>query len=423
MTGLASRNAARRERRAPRWVTAVAAVMTNVALVQVAAVDVAGAAHGTFAHFAQLFDGVAAPALPGGWTATCNACQSGDTSWRTEEHLAYTPPNTAVARTTGHKTDKRLESPAFTYPTGARLEFLSGYTFEGGVEGSDGGVLEISIGSGSYTDIFAAGGTAGNVDTPYDAAITSSSSAINGRRAWTGNSLGNGLPEAQKVNLPNSGAGQSVRLRWRMVEDTGGGNSGNYWLIDEVRVVTDGRHVTIEQAAGQNDPTASSTINFTAVFSASVTGFTGDDVSFTGSTATGLSAVVSGGPTTYNVAVSATGSGSVKVSLPLGLGVDQGNENSTSADNSVLFDASAPACSFTIVAGPPKRIDFSVQDVHSGIASITVATSVNIKEVAISFTPGTTDPVLFTAEKDDPTRGSQVAIVLADTAGNRSSCI
>ena len=43
--------------------------------------------------------------------------------------------------------------------------------------------------------------------------------------------------------------------------------------------------VTINQASGQADPTTASPINFTATFSEPVTGFTGSDVSFTGSTA------------------------------------------------------------------------------------------------------------------------------------------
>src|SRR5437867_7149717 len=41
--------------------------------------------------------------------------------------------------------------------------------------------------------------------------------------------------------------------------------------------------VTINQAAGQADPTSASPINFTAVFSEPVSGFTGTDVTIGGS--------------------------------------------------------------------------------------------------------------------------------------------
>src|SRR5438034_6831000 len=40
--------------------------------------------------------------------------------------------------------------------------------------------------------------------------------------------------------------------------------------------------VTINQAAGQADPTSASPINFTAVFSEPVSGFTGTDVTISG---------------------------------------------------------------------------------------------------------------------------------------------
>ena len=60
--------------------------------------------------------------------------------------------------------------------------------------------------------------------------------------------------------------------------------------------------VTINQAATQSDPTNGSPINFRVVFSEPVTGFTGSDVTLSGS-AGATTATVSGSGTTYNVAV------------------------------------------------------------------------------------------------------------------------
>src|SRR5207253_2865791 len=90
--------------------------------------------------------------------------------------------------------------------------------------------------------------------------------------------------------------------------------------------------VTIDQASGQADPTNSSPINFTVVFSEPVTGFTGSDVSFTGSTAGGpLSAFVTdfGDHKTYNVAVSGmTSDGTVVASVASNSATDSvGNGN------------------------------------------------------------------------------------------------
>src|SRR5205085_2815428 len=58
--------------------------------------------------------------------------------------------------------------------------------------------------------------------------------------------------------------------------------------------------VTINQAAGQGDPITSGPILFTVVFSENVTGFTGSDISFAGSTVGGtLIASVSGSGASY----------------------------------------------------------------------------------------------------------------------------
>jgi hypothetical protein len=98
--------------------------------------------------------------------------------------------------------------------------------------------------------------------------------------------------------------------------------------------------VTIDEAAAQADPTSDPTIHFTAVFSEPVTGFDSADVSLGASTAGGpLTTVVTGGPSTYDVAVSGmTQTGDVVAAIPTG-GAQDGSGNpstaSTSADNTV----------------------------------------------------------------------------------------
>src|SRR5207302_947154 len=104
--------------------------------------------------------------------------------------------------------------------------------------------------------------------------------------------------------------------------------------------------VTINQAAGQADPTSASPINFTAVFSAPVSGFSGAGVTISGSAGGAKTVTVSGGPSTYNVAVSGMSTaGTVIASIPAGVAQDAaGNPNtaSTSTNNSVSFDATPP---------------------------------------------------------------------------------
>lgn len=88
-------------------------------------------------------------------------------------------------------------------------------------------------------------------------------------------------------------------------------------------------------------------------------------------------------------------------------------------------DSTTPTCVWGPVAGPPKRIDFTVQDVSSGIASIQITTSVNlVLPVAIPpFTVGTTSPISFSAVKDNQTLSSRVAVVITDVQGNQRSCV
>jgi len=103
--------------------------------------------------------------------------------------------------------------------------------------------------------------------------------------------------------------------------------------------------VQIEQAVGQADPTNASTVNFTVVFSEAVTGFTTGDVLLTG-TAGATIATITGGGTTYNVAVSGmTQPETVVLSVPAGVATDAaGNLNtaSVSTDNSIAFENIRP---------------------------------------------------------------------------------
>ena len=99
--------------------------------------------------------------------------------------------------------------------------------------------------------------------------------------------------------------------------------------------------VTINQAAGQADPTFYSPLNFTVIFSEPVTNFSTGDVTFITNTAGATSAVVTGSGTTYNVVVSGmTADGIVKVSIPAGAAVDVAdnpNQASTTTDDEVTY--------------------------------------------------------------------------------------
>lgn len=98
--------------------------------------------------------------------------------------------------------------------------------------------------------------------------------------------------------------------------------------------------VTINQSAGQSDPTSASPVNFAVVFSEPVSDFAAGDVTLSG-TAGATTATVTGSETTYNVAASGmTASGTVIASIAAGAAHDMcsnANAASTSTDNTVTY--------------------------------------------------------------------------------------
>ena len=166
-----------------------------------------------------------------------------------------------------------------------------------------------------------------------------------------------GSPAVQWTVTASTGTGSGT-LGLNLVNDAGLSHSvtnlpfsGQVYTVD---LVAPG--VTIEQAVGQSDPTGSSPITFTVVFSEPVTGFVTGDVDLSASTASGtLTGVVTGGPTIYSVAVSGmTGDGTVTASIDASKAQDlAGNNNtaSTSADNSVLYDTVAPSVTINQTIG------------------------------------------------------------------------
>src|SRR6266850_975931 len=169
---------------------------------------------------------------------------------------------------------------------------------------------------------------------------------------------------------------------------------GLRWTSDPVTVrVANPPKVTINQAVGQADPTSVSPINFTAVFSVPVSGFTGAGVTISGTAGGTKTVTVSGGPSTYNVAVSGmTSAGTVIATIPAGVARDAaGNANtaSTSTDNSVSFTFVSP---IVLENQQPGSEDWLIglrgnppaDDVGNQIKGYASATSVNQGE-SITF--------------------------------------
>ena len=159
--------------------------------------------------------------------------------------------------------------------------------------------------------------------------------------------------------------------------------NGNTSEFSPAAAVASPLTVTINQAAGQPDPTNAATINFTVVFSEVVTDFHSSDVDLSASTAAGtLVAVVTGSGATYNVVVSGmTGEGYVIASIDAGVVHDAaGNANSasTSTDNSVYYNT-PPTISSVVVVVSQGLMTWNLQDAN-GIGS----TGLTVDGVAVS---------------------------------------
>ena len=157
--------------------------------------------------------------------------------------------------------------------------------------------------------------------------------------------------------------------------------------------------VTINQAAGQADPTSASPINFTVVFSEAVTGFTSADVTLGGTAGATTVAVTGTGPT-YTVAVSGmTANGTVIASIAAGRVQDAaGNPNaaSTSSDNTVTYTAGGD----------------------------TTSPTVTINQAAGQADPTSTSPIYFTVVFSEAVTGFATGdVTLTGTAGATTATV
>ncbi|MEO6254198.1 MAG: M36 family metallopeptidase, partial [Ferruginibacter sp.] len=137
--------------------------------------------------------------------------------------------------------------------------------------------------------------------------------------------------------------------------------------------LTAGPTVTINQAAAQPDPTSVSPINFTVVFSEAVIGFATGDVAL-GGTAGATTATVTGGPTTFNVAVTGmTVTGTVVATIPAGVCTNAAldpNNASTSTDNTVTFTITPPGVCTTFAGSVgPANNPTSLRAFRDGVLS------------------------------------------------------
>jgi uncharacterized repeat protein (TIGR01451 family) len=224
------------------------------------------------ASFAQNFDGVSAPALPAGWTTSHGGAQS---SWVTTSSVQDSAPNSAFTAGAASVGSNALISASIAIPAGppGTLSFRNSYNLEASsvnnTTGYDGGVLEIKIGSGAFTDIQTAGGTF--VSGAYNRILSSThNNPMAGRQAWSGNSGGfiNTV-----VILPTAASGQTVQFRWFCGTDSSLSSTG--WYIDSIVVsnITCCSGSVADLAEGESVSPAAVNLSSNVTFTLNVTNF------------------------------------------------------------------------------------------------------------------------------------------------------
>ena len=129
------------------------------------------------------------------------------------------------------------------------------------------------------------------------------------------------------------------------------------------------------------------------------------------------------GHATFTYSSTVTGTDTFTASFTDTAGVKHTSNEATKTWVANAGDTTPPLCALSsMIAGPPKQIQVSVQDTGSGLQSIAVTESNNADTVVPPFTVGTTDPVTITSTKIDQSQGSSLALTVTDVAGNVTKC-
>jgi hypothetical protein len=350
--------------------------------------------------------------------------------WTAHNVRSKSAPNSFFTPNTAVVSDQIIATTA-SFATGITPPTLSFWHWYNSEDTYDGAALEISTnGGGTWGDIGIANFTQNGYNGVIDAGF---SNPLAGRQAWSGNS--NAFIET-KVNL-NAYANQAnVKLRWRFGSDNVVAATG--WNVDDITLqrvavvnmrtslfnasnirvgisdtvtvilppINVNPSVTINQAVGQADPTTASPINFTAVFSEGVNGFTNSDVVLSG-TAAATTAVVTGGPITYNVAVSGMSlAGTVIASIPAAIatGVTSALPNlaSTSTDNVVNYNIPGPC----VLTCPANIVVNATTGLCGAVVNFAVTSTGTCGTITSTPASGTVFPVGTTTVTTTTTSGA-----------------
>lgn len=164
-----------------------------------------------------------------GWT---HSAAAGSDTWALSTNRASSPTHSWFVDDPATITDRRLDSPSVSLPTtlnNLNLQFQHWRDIEnsGTAACFDGGLLEISIDGGAFTQV-----PNGEIQVgSYNGAVsTSYSNPLGGKQAWC-----NVVPFERVVVDLAGYAGHDARFRFRFGSDTSASRVG--WNIDDVKVL------------------------------------------------------------------------------------------------------------------------------------------------------------------------------------------
>lgn len=181
----------------------------------------------SFAIVGALWEDTLESSAPG-WT---HSAITGTDGWALTTAQSRSATHSWFAAGPAARTDNPLVSPVVAVPAGAsslQLSFWHRYGFQ---SNRDGGVLEFSIDGGAWFDVTSAGSGAAFTLGGYGNTISSTSSPINTRRAWSGTVS---AFTQVKVDLTDTAkyAGKSLRIRWRLATNSSTTSTG--WYVDDI---------------------------------------------------------------------------------------------------------------------------------------------------------------------------------------------
>lgn len=177
------------------------------------------------------FDSTAVNSLPSGFT---NTTTNPTSNWFTSATFSTSPQHSVHSRGVSSVNSAYLTTDSFTAPSdnSNTLNFSHRYDIE---TTYDGGILEIQIENGSWTEWKDAGGSLNGKDYDTVTIATGFQSPIAGRvGVWSGAQTS--FAETQAV-FPPAALGKSVRVRWHLASDQTVSRAG--WYIDDIQLSSD----------------------------------------------------------------------------------------------------------------------------------------------------------------------------------------